>query len=314
MSKEPLVTIGLPVFNGQEFLDEALRSLRAQTFPNLEIVVSDNASVDRTADIIREHAAADPRIRAERQAENQGALENFRIVADRARGEYFAWAGHDDLWEPTFVEELVGVFRRNPGIGLAYCNYDWVDASGRRVAEGKTQLFVARDSRWRTAFSFSPRNGRLHNLSLQYLWRNSFLTYGLFRTDAIRRVLPFECLFENIAHADTVFLLKVLARERAAAVDRVLFHYRARARTILPRYDSGKAVPIREAGDRETWRRLRARAGQIADEAGFGRLESAAFRALMPCLDAVRALRESVGTVRPWSRSGGSLRQDPWRL
>ncbi|MDJ0792634.1 MAG: glycosyltransferase [Woeseiaceae bacterium] len=102
----PKVTIGLPVYNGELFLHEALSSLREQTFQDFELIISDNASTDSTADIIARHAAADSRIRAVRQAENIGAHDNFLFVLSEARAELFMWASHDDIWEENWLEVL----------------------------------------------------------------------------------------------------------------------------------------------------------------------------------------------------------------
>ena len=97
----PRVTVGLPVRNGENFLAETLRCFLGQTFTDFEIVVSDNASTDGTADICREFAARDPRIRYLRQGANIGAAANYNAVAEAARGELFTWTAHDDLRTPT---------------------------------------------------------------------------------------------------------------------------------------------------------------------------------------------------------------------
>ena len=96
-AKLPRVSIGMPVFNGDKFIREALDSLLAQTFTDFELIISDNASTDRTEAICREYAERDKRIRYVRQAENLGPAANFRFVLDEAVGEYFMWAAADDL-------------------------------------------------------------------------------------------------------------------------------------------------------------------------------------------------------------------------
>ncbi len=102
----PLVSIGLPVYNGEPFLEQAINSLLRQTFENFELVISDNASTDRTAAICESHAQRDPRIRYVRQTTNIGAMANFRYVLDQARGRWFMWAAGDDFWDPKWIERL----------------------------------------------------------------------------------------------------------------------------------------------------------------------------------------------------------------
>ncbi len=101
----PKVSIGMPVYNGEKFIREALDSLLAQTFTDFEIIISDNASTDDTPIICSEYAERDSRIRYVRQAENIGIMKNFQFVLDEAIGEYFMWAAHDDLWGEKFIEE-----------------------------------------------------------------------------------------------------------------------------------------------------------------------------------------------------------------
>jgi len=116
----PKVSIGMPVYNGEKFIREALDSLLAQTFTDFELIISDNASTDATETICREYAAHDPRIRYVRQRENRGVLANFRFVLDEAVGEYFMWAAADDEWKSFFVEFCVDNIGNSGSIMTAY--------------------------------------------------------------------------------------------------------------------------------------------------------------------------------------------------
>jgi glycosyltransferase involved in cell wall biosynthesis len=104
MSNVPQVSIGLPVYNGEPFIREALDSLLAQTFANFELIISDNASTDRTEEICREYAGRDARIRYIRQMENIGASANFQFLLGEANGKYFMWAAADDIRSVSFLE------------------------------------------------------------------------------------------------------------------------------------------------------------------------------------------------------------------
>ena len=113
------VTVGLPVYNGEEFLDRALECLCAQTFPDLTVLISDNASSDASPRIISAWAARDARIRVHRQPGNVGAMANFRWVLDRADSPWFMYAAHDDEWSPNYVQVLHRAITARPGLLMA---------------------------------------------------------------------------------------------------------------------------------------------------------------------------------------------------
>ncbi len=123
----PKVSIGMPVYNGEKFIRQAITSLLAQTFTNFELIISDNASTDGTDAICLEYASKDGRIRYVRQSENRGAPANFQFVLDEAVGAYFMWAAADDAWEPLFIEELVKILGANPETVVAFCEMDHVN-------------------------------------------------------------------------------------------------------------------------------------------------------------------------------------------
>ena len=107
MKNAPKVSIGIAVFNGENFLESALRSILAQTFEDFELIISDNASTDRTADICEQYASQDGRVLYLRQPANLGAQPNYNLLVGQARGRYFKWAAHDDMLAPTFLERCV---------------------------------------------------------------------------------------------------------------------------------------------------------------------------------------------------------------
>ncbi len=106
---EPLVSIGLPVRNGERYVGEAVRSVLDQQYDRLELVISDNASDDGTEEICRQFARSDPRVRYHRQPQNIGLVPNFNAVLHLARGTYFKWIGDDDWLTPTYVTRCVEV-------------------------------------------------------------------------------------------------------------------------------------------------------------------------------------------------------------
>lgn len=106
LRKNSIITIGMPVYNGADFIKEALDSLLAQTFIDFELIISDNASTDSTELICLDYQKRDSRIKYIRQTQNLGALQNFQFVLNQAVGEYFMWAACDDKWNETWVLTL----------------------------------------------------------------------------------------------------------------------------------------------------------------------------------------------------------------
>ena len=129
----PRVSVGLPVFNGERYLSEAIESFRSQTFRDFELVICDNASTDRTQEICRSFAKRDARIRYHRNISNVGPAVNFNLTFELSSGDYFKWAAHDDLCAPKFVESCVDVLDRDPSVVLAYPKAIIVDAGGREI-------------------------------------------------------------------------------------------------------------------------------------------------------------------------------------
>ncbi|MEZ4700730.1 MAG: glycosyltransferase family 2 protein [Rhodothermales bacterium] len=131
--KAPIVTIGLPVYNGAKHIRDCLDSLLNQSFTDLEIVILDNASTDETEAICREYAAKDDRIQYRRQTANVGAAANFNEVFTYARGKYFKWAAHDDVCAPTFIEACVQVLDEHPDTVLAFTGTELINDDGSLV-------------------------------------------------------------------------------------------------------------------------------------------------------------------------------------
>ena len=171
----PLVSIGLPVRDGAEFLEETLRSLLDQTHSDFELILSDNASVDRTPEIARRFAERDPRIRYHRFDENVGAARNYNHVFAMARGRFFKWAAHDDLCLPGFLEQCVEEFARTPAAVVVYPRVELINARGEVTGTDDPALIVA-DGR---------PHVRLRNFFQKIRLANP--VFGLMRTDALRQ-------------------------------------------------------------------------------------------------------------------------------
>ena len=193
-AESPLVSIGLPIYNEARFLDATLASLRAQDHPNIEILISDNASTDRTVEICEQHVAEDPRIRIRRQSTNIGATPNFEQALEMANGTYFMWAAGHDLWTPNFVSECVALLEQQPRACLAFGGSRWINGDGERlpIESGWT------DTRGMAAVA------RLFTI----FWGNMHPVVGLIRTADLRACLPLH----ELAGGDLVLLTQLALR------------------------------------------------------------------------------------------------------
>jgi glycosyltransferase involved in cell wall biosynthesis len=124
------VSVGLPVYNGARYVGQAISALCTQTFSDIEIVIGDNASTDETEAICRQYASQDPRIRYYRHDRNLGIALNHQRVFELSGGEYFRWAGANDLSAPTFIERCVDVLDHDRSVVLAYPRTMLIDQQG----------------------------------------------------------------------------------------------------------------------------------------------------------------------------------------
>ncbi len=131
----PRVTIGLPVYNGANYLREAIESLLSQSFDDFELIISDNASTDDTQAICEHYAASDARVRYERCSTNLGASRNYNRLVAMARGEFFKWAAHDDNCHPEFIAECISALDREPNAVLCFPSVHLIDDTGAIVSK-----------------------------------------------------------------------------------------------------------------------------------------------------------------------------------
>jgi glycosyltransferase involved in cell wall biosynthesis len=145
-ASRPKVTIGLPVFNGAEFLAAAIESILGQTYRDFELIISDNASTDATRDICLGYASRDGRIKYIRQDRNIGAGPNHNFCFKQASGEYFRWASHDDLLEPRYLEACVAMLDRDLSAVLCHSKTRIIGDKGEAFATHLAGLDSPRSS------------------------------------------------------------------------------------------------------------------------------------------------------------------------
>ncbi len=204
-----LVSIGMPVYNGERFIKKALDSLLSQDYENFELIISDNASTDSTLQICREYVARDSRIRFHKHSRNVGALANFKTVLGLAQGKYFMWAAVDDYWLPEFIGVLVKELESHPDAGVAMCAIDRVSENGGLF---DTIRFINRDNP-------NYRNYYQMLKSLTSAKKYNLYIYGLFRARLLKQAIS---SFPEVPGSDRLFLCQMALATRFRYVDRVL--------------------------------------------------------------------------------------------
>ena len=120
MRTRPAISVGMPCYNSERWLEQAVDSLLAQTFGDFELIVCDNASIDSTWEILQRYARVDSRVRAHRNAENLGASANYNRVFELATGPYFKWASSNDWCAPVFLQVCYDALESDEG-AVAAC-------------------------------------------------------------------------------------------------------------------------------------------------------------------------------------------------
>lgn len=188
-----MVSIGVPVYNGQKHLRNTLDSLLAQTYTDFELIISDNASTDSTAEICQEYATRDSRVRYHRHPKNLGAPANWNFVAREARGRYFKWSSASDSCAANFLEVCVAVLEDDPSIVLCFGETIYVDDEYREVSSPGEDVEVLDD---RPSERFRQVCERLSVNNEQY---------GLIRRDALMKTR----LDRPYPHGDLVLMAEL---------------------------------------------------------------------------------------------------------
>ena len=256
MSASPLISVVVPVYNGEEYLRESLDSILGQTYSNVEFLLMDDASTDGSPAILREYAARDPRIRIHRAPENRGIFGNINEGISCARGELLAIHHADDVYDARILEREVELLRVRPEAGVVFCTDVFIDEDGvefgRLVLPPEIAAAPLLDYRL-------VLNGFLRH-------QNAFIRggSGLFRREILLEVGPFDPAFD--LRADLEMWLRLARRAPIAILDEHLVRYRFGHENSSRNYDRLRVEPefFFEIVDREL---ATAGAGVAAPEA-----------------------------------------------
>ena len=224
-SSMPRVTIGMPVCNGENYLIYALDSLLGQTFKDFELIISDNGSTDNTKSICQTCAEHDSRIRYYRSDLNRGATWNFNRLVDLARGEFFMWAAHDDLWDALFIEKLVCALDENSSVILSYCAHNVIDSHGKVYKKIPINLNLSSDKpnvRFAAGWRYNPQ----------------IPVFGLIRTKDLKKTRKIG----NFTASDQVLVSELALLGPFYGIPEYLFSYRRHIKQ-----STGKEFPTQQA-------------------------------------------------------------------
>jgi glycosyltransferase involved in cell wall biosynthesis len=257
-SKPPTVSVGLPVFNGADYVAEAIASILSQSYQDFELLIQDNASTDRTEEICREFARRDERVNYVRNPENVGAIPNFNLVFARARGRYFKWAAHDDVCAPTFLERCVATLEAEPSVVLCSGQTQLINDDGTPVLrDPKHGYFVTRHGA--PVGIVDPEHRAEGGVPAKRFWdilvrtMRTFEIFGLIRTDVLRRT----GLHANYYGSDKVLLAEISLHGRFHLLPDVLLYRRCHPSQSSLLTLSSKRVWSGGGARRQNWLSLR---------------------------------------------------------
>jgi glycosyltransferase involved in cell wall biosynthesis len=217
----PRISVGLPVFNGEKYLKEAIESILAQTYVDFELIISDNASTDFTKNICQEYAEIDDRVRYYRNKKNIGAPRNYNRTFSLSRGEYFKWASHDDVLAPEYLRKCVSVLDNDPSIVLCHSRTARINEQGLLVGNYDHKMRI-------DSLKISERFRDLISIKHNPCWP----IFGVMRRDILKRT-P---LHGNYPGADGNLLAEIALYGRIFEIPEYLFFRRDHPQAYTRKY------------------------------------------------------------------------------
>ena len=200
----PLVSAVIPVYNGSNYLREAIDSILNQTYPNIEVLVVDDGSTDDTWNIIQSYG---DKIRGFHK-ENGGVSSALNVAIDNMEGEWFAWLSHDDLWLPNKIEMQIQHLLKNPGKGVYYSGYYYINPEGKIIC-GNNGCWYSRGSDLRHML----RTGNYIHGITSLIKRECFDTIGKF-DEKLRYTQDYEIWFRIAQQYELALFPMRLAKTR----------------------------------------------------------------------------------------------------
>lgn len=235
----PAITIGIPVFNGEKYIQQRLENILSQTFQNFIVVLSDNASTDSTPKICQDFKSKDKRIQYFQQEHNIGGIKNFQFVSSKAKTEYFVFAAIDDMWEKTFLEKNLDILEKDISVVGSIGKIEWIGTKTHRNDEFEIKLIdnifqkiykqIRKKFQQHGTDSISGKTFEkratvfLRKLQTQ---NPSFNMYSIFRTSALQKSINPKKKSKEFYHTFwNNVCINILEYGNIHLIDKILIHY-----------------------------------------------------------------------------------------
>jgi len=218
----PLVSIGIPVFNGQNFLAQTLDSFLAQDYENFEVIILDNISADDTQKICQSYAKKDSRIRYFLDDTRVDVMEGHKRVSGYAKGEFYLIACDDDVYAPSYISKLMNIMLSDPKVGLVYSGLGHIYPDGTKGPSNVKGKYFLRNY-----------NSKLYNFAFYLLYRCPVpLSFGLIKTELHKEALKYYYRVDHRAwDHDNLYMLRLLSLANVDSTREILFYWRQRNRS-----------------------------------------------------------------------------------
>jgi len=216
----PRVSIGMPVYNGENYIEEALESLLAQTYTDFEIVVTDNASTDKTVEIVERFAERDGRVKLHASKTNVGAAPNFNRCLELSTGEWFRWHAHDDTVEPEYLTKVMALIDEDPTLVAAHSGMDIIDEHGDHLEDYSIEI----------SYRDPDPIERLRSVVLD--WHLCGHIFVVFK----REILLRHGGLVSFGHSDCVLLERIVLEGPIGTADGILWHNRRHSEQSMARF------------------------------------------------------------------------------
>jgi glycosyltransferase involved in cell wall biosynthesis len=223
-NNNPLVTVGIPVFNGEKFIKRRLDSIQNQTYQDFQILISDNGSNDLTQKICKEYQKKNNKIKYYRQQKNLGYVKNFNYLIKNAQSKYFVMAAVDDLWEPTFLEENIKILESNKKIVGSIGKVKFFGYSENPPQTSKLNLKLKKIIRKQNVDILQTHvmssKGDYNKKVNEYLrFNQGSFVHGVYHTNAIQKNI-----IDKLPAWDLAFILNILKFGDLHVIDKILLH------------------------------------------------------------------------------------------
>jgi glycosyltransferase involved in cell wall biosynthesis len=236
---KPRITIGLPIYNGEKFIQSRLENILSQSFQDFNLIISDNASTDRTSKICKTFVLKDKRIQYFQQEYNIGGIKNFQFVLSKAKTEYFVFAAVDDMWDETFLEQNLDILEKDISVVGSIGKIEWSGAKTHRNDEfeikSKDSIFQKIYKQTRKKFQHHGTDsisGRTFEERAAIFLRKlqtqnpSFNMYSIFRTNALQKsISPKKNIKEFYDTFWNSVCINVLEYGNIHLIDETLIYY-----------------------------------------------------------------------------------------